>query len=312
VNSNSTGLVKVTGDESILTVDSWMFLGNERTNPAGTLVIENGGTVDVASLSRGNGLLSLEGGTLRITDGEIFSHPSSFSWTAGTLQVGSIFGNLVVPNGGVLALHRSLTTTVTGSYNQQAAGAVLAVDISGASIFGELAVDEAALLGGSLQVSLKDGFVPSPSDTYDILQSEAILSAFGNVANGQRLMTSDGLGSFVVNYGTGSSFSPNHVILSAFAPGSLLPGDYNQDGAVDAADYVVWRNNLGSGTSLPNDDTTGVGPDDYTRWRKNFGQTPAAGLATANDASFLEAVPEPSFLNLSWLAISMLALKRVR
>jgi hypothetical protein len=44
-----------------------------------------------------------------------------------------------------------------------------------------------------------------------------------------------------------------------------LPGDYNLDNVVDAADYVVWRKNLGSGTSLPNDDTDGVGQDDYTR-----------------------------------------------
>jgi hypothetical protein len=92
----------------------------------------------------------------------------------------------------------------------------------------------------------------------------------------------------------------------------LLPGDYNQDGTVDAADYVVWRNNLGSGKSLPNDTTPGVGQDDYTRWRANFGQTLATGAATSTAPSFPEAVPEPGFLNLSLLAISMLAMKRGR
>ena len=51
-----------------------------------------------------------------------------------------------------------------------------------------------------------------------------------------------------------------------------LPGDYNQDHVVNAADYTVWRNNLGSGTSLPNDSSAGVGPDDYDRWKTNFGQ----------------------------------------
>ena len=38
-----------------------------------------------------------------------------------------------------------------------------------------------------------------------------------------------------------------------------LPGDYNGDGIVDAADYTRWRNNLGSTTTLLNDDTSGVG-----------------------------------------------------
>ena len=49
---------------------------------------------------------------------------------------------------------------------------------------------------------------------------------------------------------------------------TTMPGDYNADGKVDAADYVVWRKKLGSGTSLGNgDDTPGVGYDDYARWR---------------------------------------------
>ncbi len=40
-------------------------------------------------------------------------------------------------------------------------------------------------------------------------------------------------------------------------------GDYNGNGTVDAADYTIWRNNLGSLASLPNDETSGVGLDDY-------------------------------------------------
>jgi hypothetical protein len=69
-----------------------------------------------------------------------------------------------------------------------------------------------------------------------------------------------------------------------------LPGDYNVDGVVDAADYSVWRNHLGSDTSLPNDDTAGVGDDDYVRWKTHFGETPDAG---AGSLSALR-VPEPA------------------
>jgi hypothetical protein len=53
-------------------------------------------------------------------------------------------------------------------------------------------------------------------------------------------------------------------------------GDYDQDKVVDAPDYVLWRKNLGSDTALPNDNTPGVGQDDYDRWRANFGQTAVA------------------------------------
>lgn len=86
-----------------------------------------------------------------------------------------------------------------------------------------------------------------------------------------------------------------------------IPGDYNADGIADAADYVVWRKNLGSLTLLPNDDTVGVGADDFTRWRSYFGQSIAgAPLATGHGAtaSALDAVPEPN--SVSTLAIAAL------
>jgi hypothetical protein len=79
-----------------------------------------------------------------------------------------------------------------------------------------------------------------------------------------------------------------------------LWGDYNQNGVVDAGDYAVWRKNLGSGTSLPNDDTTGVGPDDYTRWRAHFGQTGSGSGAGALSGG---SVPEASSLLLAMIAI---------
>ncbi|MGD9632925.1 MAG: GH25 family lysozyme [Pirellulales bacterium] len=68
-----------------------------------------------------------------------------------------------------------------------------------------------------------------------------------------------------------------------------LGGDYNEDGVVDAGDYVVWRDAMDTATALPNDDTPGVGEDDYVRWRDNFGQT-SLGEGSASGG----AVPEPS------------------
>ena len=55
-----------------------------------------------------------------------------------------------------------------------------------------------------------------------------------------------------------------------------LAGDYNNNGIVDAADYVLWRN----GGPLQNDPTAGVQPGDYNIWRANFGRTAGAGSAT--------------------------------
>jgi hypothetical protein len=71
------------------------------------------------------------------------------------------------------------------------------------------------------------------------------------------------------------------VIHTTFAS---LPGDFNQDGAVDAADYVVWRKGLGDGTYTQ---------DDYNTWRANFG-APATGAAAAAHSPLPFAVPEPA------------------
>jgi hypothetical protein len=66
-----------------------------------------------------------------------------------------------------------------------------------------------------------------------------------------------------------------------------LPGDFNGDGAVDAADYVVWRKRAGS-------------PDEYNQWRTNFGST--SGGPAADGAS---AVPEPATGALLMFAAAM-------
>ena len=76
----------------------------------------------------------------------------------------------------------------------------------------------------------------------------------------------------------------------------LNDGDYNHDGVVDAADYVIWRKTLGQPVAMNGDGADGnesgaVDPDDYNVWRTNFGRVieepaPAAGQTAA--------VPEPT------------------
>ena len=72
-----------------------------------------------------------------------------------------------------------------------------------------------------------------------------------------------------------------------------VAGDYNSDGVVDAADYTVWRDTLGSTADLGADgDGNGtVDAADYTVWANNFG----------SGSSAAQAVPEPSALMLCGL-----------
>ena len=72
---------------------------------------------------------------------------------------------------------------------------------------------------------------------------------------------------------------------------SGVNGDYNGNNVVDAADYVLWRDKLGTTTTLPNDTTPGnVTQEDFTVWRANFGKTAGAGAGLINAT----AVPEPA------------------
>lgn len=71
-----------------------------------------------------------------------------------------------------------------------------------------------------------------------------------------------------------------------------LPGDYNDDGAVDAADYVVWRDAATEGSLLANEAASpGVADDDdYAVWTHYYGRRLTVNASTS--------VPEPAVLAL--------------
>jgi hypothetical protein len=94
---------------------------------------------------------------------------------------------------------------------------------------------------------------------------------------------------------------------------AVLAGDYNGNGTVDAADYTVWRDNLGGDGSTLGDhrdpaNTGVVSVADYNSWKANFGQTAGAGSgATAGlPSSANAAVPEPTALALLTIGLALL------
>jgi hypothetical protein len=71
---------------------------------------------------------------------------------------------------------------------------------------------------------------------------------------------------------------------------ATLPGDYNHDGVVDAADYVAWRKN----------DGTQAG---YDLWRANFGAVSLA-FGAGSGAAVNATAPEPATLAILFFGLA--------
>ena len=130
------------------------------------------------------------------------------------------------------------------------------------------------MIGGALDVSLINDFIPQSGDSFEILAAgEGRIGVFDDV-----LLPALGGGVFFdVNY------DPNAVTLAVAG----IPGDYNFDGTVDAADYVVWRKTSGqSGTALAADGNNdgNINATDFNVWRSHFGMSIGRG-ASANGAT---------------------------
>ena len=291
VGQSGAATVTIVGDGSMWNSNGAMEIGG-----FGTVQIQPGGTARVGldTLVRPGAHLRLQGGTF---DTEEFAGADNFQfeWTAGTLHVGTYHGNLEQPVGILAPGHSAGSTNILGQYTQQSAGA-LEIEIGGIiqrTQYDVVNVTGNVLLGGRLDLKLINGFVPTPSQTFVILNtSTSISGAFNNAANGQRLTTADGGGSFLVNYGFDSAFDPTLVVLSSFRSGGLS-ADFDEDGDVDGADLVKWKagfGTMGAATHMQGDANADGRVDgaDFLTWQQQLGS--AATMAASS------AVPEPATL----------------
>ena len=79
---------------------------------------------------------------------------------------------------------------------------------------------------------------------------------------------------------------------------AILPGDYNGDGIVDAADYTTWRDTLGSTTALAADGDGNhlIDQSDFDIWKANYGKVAGTGATVIS-------VPEPPSVQLLILGL---------
>lgn len=92
----------------------------------------------------------------------------------------------------------------------------------------------------------------------------------------------------------------DEVTLSTFmrlVDAPPVTGDYNEDGRVDAADFTVWRDNLGTGFALPNRDpanTGNISSADYDSWVAAYGDEEATYNFRLGGGVDTDALPHPT------------------
>ena len=112
--------------------------------------------------------------------------------------------------------------------------------------FDQIVAQTLAIEGGDLVVNLISNFVPGPTDVFAVVEADRVSGQLDNVANGERLLI-DGVGSFLVSYGSESAFGANGIVLSNFdALIASLLGDFNDNRILDAADIDLLSASVGS------------------------------------------------------------------
>lgn len=188
-------------------------------------------------------------------------------------------------NLGTLAPGLDVGAITIQSY-QQGVGGTLAIDLRGTTVdthYDRLTVTGAASLAGNLAVELIAGYTPLASDAFTILTSTNLSGTFTGVANGSRVFTTGGAGSFTVTY----DYALDKVVLANFFP--AYAADFNLDGAVNAADLTAWRTAVSLGNAGADADNDGDSDgDDFLVWQRQLGSTTPAAVGAAT------AVPEPA------------------
>ncbi len=274
----NNNLVQVQDAERI----DYLGLGSETTVPIGGLTFDaRDSFIDTGAVFTGPGALTIGANrTMGIREGFSLNRPLINNGTlAPGLQLGSITA-------------QTYLQTSTGALDIQLRGVTADPEHDRLVVTGNTSIN------GKLDVSLLSGFVPAAGNSFTLLTAGSITGNFSTIELPQLT--------------AGLVWRVNQT-STAFTL-SVVKADYNQNGVVDAADYIVWRklNGLsGSGLAADGNGDNQVDNDDYVIWRQNFGNR--RGTATGAGSLVAASVPEPSTLFFAFATLTaVMAMHRKR
>jgi hypothetical protein len=270
-------------DTYTVSIDGAQLIGSMEVTGGWVTLDFNGHALDVGciTIARGAALTfnagapgsMLETSSIAVANGGRLSGRGDVTVTEGLQNDGTIGPGDASQTGG-LKIFGNMTQSDTGK---------LKIDIGGyvrREEFDQITVSGNATLGGVLDLTLiNDDFAPQWGDRFEVLL------ATGDLVNGGLTLAPDDQAEWRLHW-IHSAFWVDSLAVE-YVPG--LPGDFNGDGSVDAADYVVWRKTDGTQA-------------DYETWRANFGRiadSGAADVAYSSDRNNV-GIPEPGTF---WLAM---------
>ena len=253
-------------------------------NDSGGMTFTGSGVTTLTGTNTYTGATTISSGTLLINGDNSAATGAVTVEASGTLGGTGTVGSQVWSEGTINPGGSVGTLTVNGNVTM-ADDSRFHVELAGATA-DKLVINGDLDLSG-LNNSLDVTGVGTGSSWQIASYTGTLTGTFENITSG-----------YTVNYGTGA----NSVITLNFG----VPGDYNGNGTVDAADYVLWRK---GGPLLNEVDTPGtVNAADYTAWRARFGNAAGSGAGVGVNA----AVPEPTTLVLLMFAAADWSLRRRR
>ena len=165
---------------------------------------------------------------------------------------------------GELRIEPSGALEIADDFVQLANGSLILAISESALTEPFIQVADEAHLAGTLSIEEAIGFMPTLGDEFELLTAlGGVNDEFDDVL----------LPSLPMGLAWELTYNATSILLRIVE--SVTPGDFNGDGTVDAADYVVWRKNGGDQSA-------------YNTWRAHFTQTVGGGnLSPAT-------VPEPA------------------